>query len=58
MLLWTIHQTGLIREVNTEETVAFCFTDEKIDIAKNTDHLDLLKHLGYHLKQIGRYYTI
>ena len=28
-----------------------------MDIAKNTDLPDLLEHLGYQLKRIGRYYT-
>ena len=28
-----------------------------MDIAKNTDLPDLMEHLGYQLKRIGRYYT-
>ena len=28
-----------------------------MEIAKNTDLPDLLEHLGYSLKRLGRYYT-
>lgn len=28
-----------------------------MDIAKNTDLPDLLEHLGYQVKRVGRYYT-
>lgn len=33
------------------------FTDKEMEIAKDTDLPDLLEHLGYQLKRIGRYYT-
>ena len=41
----------------TEQNAAFRFTDEEMDIAKNTDLPDLLEHLGYHLQRVGQYYT-
>jgi len=34
-----------------------CFSDEEMDIAKSTDLPDLLSHLGYQVKRIGRYHT-
>ncbi len=35
----------------------FRFTDEEMEIAKETDLPDLLEHLGYQLKRVGSYYT-
>ena len=35
----------------------FRFTDEEMEIAKGTDLPDLLSHLGYQVRRIGRYYT-
>ena len=47
-----------LKEVSsTEQNAAFRFTDEEMEIAKNTDLPDLLEHLGYRLQRIGRYYT-
>ena len=33
------------------------FTDTEMQIAKETDLPDLLTHLGYQVRQIGRYHT-
>ena len=33
------------------------FTDDEMEIAKNTDLPDLLEHLGYRLRRVGGYYT-
>ena len=33
------------------------FTDTEMQIARETDLLELLTHLGYQVKRIGRYYT-
>ena len=39
------------------QNAPFRFSDEEMDIAKNTDLPDLLEHLGYRLRRVGRYYT-
>lgn len=45
-------------EVNvTKQNAPFRFTDEEMEIAKATDLPDLLEHLGYHVKQVGQFYT-
>ena len=33
------------------------FTDKEIQIARKTDLPELLTHLGYQVKRIGRYHT-
>ena len=33
------------------------FTEQEMEIVKNTDLPDLLTHLGYQVKRIGRYHT-
>lgn len=34
-----------------------CFTDTEMQIAKETDLPELLAHLGYQVRRIGRYHT-
>ena len=34
------------------------FTDEEMEIARETDLPDLLTSLGYQVKRIGRYHTL
>ncbi len=47
----------MITKRRTDPEDFWKFTDEEMEIAKNTDLPDLLEHLGYHLKRVGRYYT-
>ena len=41
----------------TSDCKKFHFTEEQMALAKETDLPDLLEHLGYSVKRIGRYYT-
>ena len=41
----------------TDQEDFWKFTDEEMETAKNTDLPDLLEHLGYQMKRVGRYYT-
>jgi len=45
-------------EVNvTKQNAPFRFTEDEMEIAKTTDLPELLEHLGYHVKQVGQFYT-
>ena len=35
-----------------------CFTDTEMQIARETDLPELLSHLGYQVKRVGRFHTI
>ncbi len=47
----------MITRQKTDREDFWKFTDKEMEIAKDTDLPDLLEHLGYQLKRIGRYYT-
>ena len=41
----------------SNQNTAYRFTPEEMSIAKETDLPDLLSHLGYQVRRLGRYYT-
>ena len=47
----------MITRQKTDREDFWKFTDKEMETAKDTDLPDLLEHLGYQLKRIGRYYT-
>ncbi len=42
---------------NTNQNIAFRFTDAEVEIARATDLSDLLASLGYTIKRVGNCYT-
>ena len=54
--------TGFLRFKRKEEIAVASeikrrFTDTEMQIVRETDLLELLTHLGYQVKRIGRYHT-
>jgi hypothetical protein len=43
--------------MNMSENSPYRFTDAEMETAKGTDLPDLLEHLGYRVRQVGRYHT-